>query len=108
MFDGGYGNKMPDWIIQTITVTCIGIIGYFLKSYKTELSNKDAQLEQNDEKLEKEIDNLKKSFNQYKLDASDSFVKKDDFIRASAQTDRKLDKIYDELIKLNKNAEAKQ
>lgn len=108
MFVGGYVENMPDWIIQMITATGIGIIGYFLKSYKTELSNKDTQLEQKDAKLEAEIDSLKKSFNQYKLDASDHFVKKDDFIRASAQTDRKLDKIYDELIKLNKNAEAKQ
>lgn len=100
---------MAEWIIQTIIVTVIGIISYFLKSYKTDLTQKDLQLKEEDEKLQKQIDQVEMDLNKYKLEAANKFVQKDDFIRASAQTDRKLDRIYDELMKMNKgNVEGKQ
>lgn len=100
---------MAEWIIQTGIVTVIGIISYFLKSYKTDLDKKDAQLEQDAKELKQQMDQVQDELNQYKLDATDKFVQKDDFIRATAVTDRKLDRIYDELMKMNKqmNTEAK-
>lgn len=99
---------MAEWIVQTIIVTVIGIIAYFLKSYKTDLTQKNVQLEQDNEKLQIQINQVENDLSKYKLEVANNFVQKDDFIRASAQTDRKLDKIYDELIKISKNAEAKQ
>lgn len=93
---------MAEWIIQTGIVTVIGIISYFLKSFRTDLDKKDAQLEQDTKELQQQMDQVQDELNQYKLDAADKFVQKDDFIRATAQTDRKLDRIYDELMKMNK------
>jgi len=86
---------MAEWIIQTAILTGIGIIGYFLKSFKTDLA-------QNDTELKQQIDDVEARFNNYKLEVADKYVQKDDFIRATAQTDRKLDRIYDELMKMNK------
>ncbi len=91
---------MAEWIIQTAILTGIGIIGFFLKSFKTDLTQNDAELKQ-------QIDNVEAKFNDYKLEVADKYVQKDDFIRATAQTDRKLDRIYDELMKMNKT-EVKQ
>lgn len=84
------------------------------------MDKKDAQLEQNSKELQQQmdqnskefqqqIDDMQDEFHQYKLDAADKFVQKDDFIRATAVTDRKLDRIYDELMKMNKqmNTEVK-
>jgi len=86
---------MAEWIIQTAILTGIGIIGYFLKSFKTDLS-------QNDTELKQQIDDVEARFNNYKLEVADKYVQKDDFIRATAQTDRKLDRIYEELMKMNR------
>jgi len=85
---------LKDWAIQFGLAGLIGIIAFFLKSYKTAADKRDEELQQRMATLEHELQ-------QYKLDAADRFVLKDDFIRATAQTDRKLDKIYDEIIKLS-------
>lgn len=90
------GNEVPEWIYQLGLGTLIGIVAYFLKSYKTE------QGEFNNEQ-KNEIDRIDKELQAYKLEAADRYVHKDDFIRATTQTDRKLDKIYDELMKLTSN-----
>lgn len=100
------GFNVTDWVIQSLLTTAMGliiaIIAYFLKTFKT-------QLDKNDEQLQSEVDALTVDLQKYKLEASDKFVQKDDFIRATAQTDRKLDRIYDELMKMNKGStEAKQ
>lgn len=93
---------MPDWIVQLALTTVMGIIAYFLKSHKTqqEKLNNDQQ---------EQIKRIDRELQSFKLEAADRYVHKDDFIRATAQTDRKLDRIYDEIIKLtsNKNTEGK-
>jgi len=86
---------VTEWIVQLVLGAMIGIISFFLKSFKT-------QLDKNDEQLQIQVEAVKADLNKYKLDAAERFVQKDDFIRATAVTDRKLDKIYDELMKLNK------
>ncbi|MED4377969.1 hypothetical protein P9274_20135 [Schinkia azotoformans] len=86
---------MPDWIVQLVFGLLIGIISYFLKSFKS-------QLDKNDEQQHSQIELVKADLNQYKLEAAERFVQKDDFIRATAVTDRKLDRIYDELMRINK------
>ncbi|WP_153062610.1 hypothetical protein [Metasolibacillus meyeri] len=91
---------MAEWIIQTAILTGLGLIGYFLKNFKTDLAQNDAELKQ-------QIDNVESKFAEYKLEVSDKYVQKDDFIRATSQMERKLDRIYDELIKMNKGSEAK-
>ena len=85
---------MKDWIIQLVLSGMIGIIVYFLKSNK-------AQADKRSENQQNEINMLSHDLQNYKLDSLDRFVLKDDFIRATAQTDRKLDKIYDEILKLS-------
>ncbi|WP_379395818.1 hypothetical protein [Paenibacillus lentus] len=86
--------EVPDWLVQLAFGTVIGIITFFLKSYKT-------QQEKRDDDQQEQIDKLNKELQEYKLEAADRYVHKDDFIRATTQTDRKLDKIYDELMKLS-------
>ncbi|GLC87507.1 hypothetical protein [Lysinibacillus piscis] len=91
---------MAEWIIQTAILAVLGIISFFLKNLK-------ADLEKNDTELKQQIDDVEAKFNNYKLEVADKYVQKDDFIRATAQMERKLDRIYDELIKINKGSEAK-
>ncbi|KYG90368.1 hypothetical protein A0U40_18430 [[Bacillus] sp. KCTC 13219] len=86
---------MAEWIIQTAILTGIGIIAYFLKSFKADLAQNDAELKQ-------QIDNVESKLADYKLEVADKYVQKDDFIRATSQIDRKLDRIYEELLKKNK------
>lgn len=86
---------MPDYLIELGFGLLIGAISYFLKDFK-------AKLDKADEILQKQIDSVKDDLHQFQLEVSDRFVLKDDFVRASAITDRKLDKIYDEVIKLSK------
>lgn len=89
-------HDVSDWIVQLALTTVIGIIAYFLKTNKTQ-QDKRSDDQQN------QIDRVERELHEFKLEAADRYVHKDDFIRATAQTDRKLDKIYDELIKLTKN-----
>lgn len=98
---------MPDWILQLAIVTVIGYIAFSLKTFKLQLEKKDEELVKKDEQLEEQIKQSSKELTQYKLDAESRFVLKDDFVRLTAQTDRKLDKIYDEIMKLSKHSEAK-
>ncbi|MDU5141078.1 MAG: hypothetical protein E6230_02675 [Paenibacillus dendritiformis] len=86
---------MPDWLVQLAFTTAIGIISYFLKSFKT-------QQDKRDDEQQAQIERLEQNFQEFKLEAADRYVHKDDFIRATAQTDRKLDRIYDEIIKLTR------
>lgn len=70
----------------------LGIASYYFKK------NSD-RLDKEDERLHIKIDNVEKSLNEYKLEAEKNFVNKDEFIRATSNIDKKLDKIYDEIIK---------
>lgn len=81
---------MKDWMIQAALGLVITIIGFFLKGFKSDV---DAQ------KIK--VESLNEDFYKYKLMVSEHYVSKEDFIRAMATTDRKLDKIYDEILKIN-------
>ncbi len=93
---------MPEWGIEIIftafSLLLAAVIWYTKRDKLKQEKINDKQQEQ--------IEKLSGDLQEYKLEASDRYVLKDDFIRAISQTDRKLDKIYDEVIKLNK-AEAK-
>lgn len=85
---------MNEWIVPSVFGILISIIAYFLKTNKSQSDKRAEEHEMN-------IKQLNHDLQEYKLDVADRFVLKDDFIRATAQTDRKLDKIYDEIIKLS-------
>lgn len=104
---------MPEYIIQFLLAAAIGTIAYFLRDYKTRQDKKDEELQQQiesvkirqdekDKEVQEQIESVKTDLSKYKLEALDKFNTKDDFVRYSAISDRKLDKIYDEIIKLSK------
>lgn len=83
------------WIIQTITMLGIGMIGYFMKDLKKsieeKISNNELSIKENTEKIE----GLKEEFHKYKTEMPFHYVLRDDFIRAMSNVDKKLDKIYE-------------
>lgn len=85
---------MPNWIVELVLVTFLGLMAWFLKRHI-------AQQDTSNKKQEEQIDILKKDLQEYKLQAAEKYVSKDEFIRATSHTQRKLDQIYDEIIKLN-------
>jgi undecaprenyl pyrophosphate synthase len=98
------------WLLQTAVVMCLGIIGYFLKDLKKSFEQKISNIElkidasekrmsQENDKMEKRIEELQKNFNDYKDYVSEKYTLKDDFIRAVSTIDKKLDKIYDVVVK---------
>lgn len=74
--------------------TLVGLVGYYFKK------NSDRQ-DKADESLNFKIDNVEKNLSDYKLEAEKTFVSKDEFIRSVSNIDKKLDKIYDEMMKMN-------
>lgn len=93
---------MPEWLdrlLWYVVTGMVGVIAYFLKSNKTQ---QDKQVDA----LQEQVDQLQRELQQFKLESADKFVLKDDFVRATALTDRKLDRIYDEIIKLSRTTEA--
>lgn len=86
---------MAEYLLQFFITACIAVIAYFLRDFKN-------RQEESNEHLQKQISEMKEDLGAYKLKAADRFVLKDDFVRATALTDRKLDKIYDEIMKLSK------
>jgi len=98
------------WLLQTAVVLCLGIIGYFLKDLKKSFEQKISNIElkidasekrmsQENDKMEKRLEELQKNFNDYKDYVSEKYTLKDDFIRAVSTIDKKLDKIYDVVVK---------
>lgn len=70
----------------------VGIASYYFKK------NSD-RLDKADEQLNTKIESVEKELSEYKLEAERSFVSKDEFIRSISNIDKKLDKIYDEVMK---------
>ncbi|MCR4442949.1 MAG: hypothetical protein QHH10_12010 [Peptococcaceae bacterium] len=80
-------NSIWLWIIQTLTLLAIGAIAYFLKDIKKTIDERLAKNEGRIEALEKEVSNLKS-------DLPFVYVLREDFIRAMANVEKKLDDIY--------------
>ena len=74
--------------------TLVGLVGYYFKK------NSD-RLDKEDEKLYIKIEDVEKNLSEYKLDAEKNFVSKDEVRRSVSNIDKKLDKIYDDLMKNN-------
>lgn len=88
--------EIRDIIMTLVTAgitTAVAIIGYYFKRNEIRLDKKDNQLEEKIEKTEQDLA-------QYKLEAEKRFVAKDEFIRSISHIDKKLDKVYDEIVNL--------
>lgn len=83
------------WIIQTVTMLGIGIIGYFIKDLKKSIEEKIANNELSIRENTEKIEDLKEEFNKYKTEMPFHYVLRDDFIRAMSNVDKKLDRIYE-------------
>ena len=84
---------MESWITWIIQVVAYGIICFLLKR---ELN----QFDQRDKRLQERIDEAEKMDN-FIQEAPFKYTLRDDFIRAVAGFDAKLDKILDQLTKRN-------
>ena len=84
-----------NWIAQTLTGLAIGVLAYFIKDLKKTI---DKRIEQNAaaiRRTDQRVDNLEEKFAEYRERVASKFVQKEEFIRAIATMDTKLDKIYD-------------
>ena len=81
-------DSWVSWIIQGLTMTGVGIIGYFLKRTL-------AQLEERITKQEQRIDQLEKEMQAFINQLPFTYTLRDDFLRTVANFDKKLDKILD-------------
>ena len=70
-------NEWIMWAVQGLVATAMGIISYLWKRDK--------------DRLERDIEQLKKEVKELPF----VYTTREDFIRATAAIDRKLDKIYD-------------
>lgn len=84
---------MPEWIVQAGLTLLLGAIAWYLKRHV-------AQQDKSNEQQQERIDVLARDLQQYKLDVAERYVHKDEFIRAMSNTDRKLDNIHAEILKL--------
>lgn len=108
------------WIVQTLIVIGLAVIGWLLKDLKKGIEGKISSAEERIAGLEVQLDKkllnfkneidkritnteqhyeaLCKDLNEYKDQVNKNFTLKDDFVRAVSNIDRKLDKITDLII----------
>ena len=79
-----------------VITSIIGIATYYFKK------NSD-RLDREDDYLHNKIENLQKELSDHKIEVERNFVSKDEFIRSISNFDKKLDKIYDEILKSANN-----
>jgi len=79
-----------------VITSIIGIATYYFKK------NSD-RLDREDDHLHNKIENLQKELSDHKIEVERNFVSKDEFIRSMSNIDKKLDKIYDEILKSANN-----
>jgi len=90
-------NKVNIEQIGMLVITSIiGIATYYFKK------NSD-RLDREDDHLNNKIENLQKELSDHKIEVERNFVSKDEFIRSISNFDKKLDKIYDEILKSANN-----
>ena len=101
------------WIYQIVITLIIAIIGYLIQDMMKSNKEKHAEnreliqdvkgsLEKTELSLKQELEKIKDEHNQFKQDMPLVYVLRDDFLRAMATVEKKLDKIYD-LVSSNSN-----
>ncbi|MBQ5320318.1 MAG: hypothetical protein J6K17_14605 [Oscillospiraceae bacterium] len=83
-------------IAMTIITALIGVIGFFVKKAFDSLDDKATKEELNE--LKKDVEANKTSIGKIK----DNYLTKEDFFREQSKTDKKLDKIMEILMEINK------
>lgn len=98
---------MSEWVTWIIQVVAYGVIAFLLKRELNQLDARDKRLQERidevDEKATQRIDKLQKEFNDTMNELPFKYTMRDDFIRAVAGFDAKLDKILDQLSRNNNN-----
>jgi len=87
-------------IAQILFNIFIGILGFFIKR---SIDKTDQKFEEQGEQIEKAIQNcncLQKEFLQFKVDVSNDFVRKIDYMNAMNRLDTKLENIKELIIKI--------
>lgn len=98
---------MSEWVTWIIQVVAYGVICFLLKRELNQLDARDKHLQERidevDKKATQRIDKLQKEFNDTMNELPFKYTMRDDFIRAVAGFDAKLDKILDQLSRNNNN-----
>lgn len=92
------------WVLQTLTVLVIGIVGFFLKATLTDLKE---GIIKNDEKinsveiiLRNEVKSVRDELNDLRSDLPFVYVLREDYIRTLNNVDNKMNNIDTKLDKL--------
>ncbi|TEB09155.1 hypothetical protein [Pelotomaculum propionicicum] len=80
------------WVLQGIYTAALGLIAYLVRDLKNSIENKVKKNTSDIESLQKELGDLK-------ADLPFVYVMREDFVRAMANVEVKLDKIYDYITK---------
>ncbi len=76
--------------------TAMGIIGYFLRDIRQAVKEKHAEQDEKIKAVEKDVASLREALPQ-------KYVLRDDFVRAIAGLDNKVDSIFKEVGEINKS-----
>lgn len=101
------------WIVQTIIMVVIGIIGFFIKQSLDDMKKNNTKtnerLDKTNDKLDevskqfaqtieekmKCVDGLSKDLQDFKGKVADEYVKKTDYLHTNGEIMKKLDRIWD-------------
>ena len=96
-------SNLPADLYQPLTIILIavlsatlGIIGYFLKDIRSSMNTELGQ-------SKREIQSIKDDLADFKASLPHTYVMREDFIRAIAGLDHKVDSISKEITEINKN-----
>ncbi|MFQ8869017.1 MAG: hypothetical protein ACLR67_12065, partial [Eggerthella lenta] len=99
------GRSMESWITWIIQVVAYGIICFLLKRELNQFDQRDKRLQERIDEVEKKASAdtkaLAEKMDNFIQEAPFKYTLRDDFIRAVAGFDAKLDKILDQLTKRN-------
>lgn len=91
-------------LLPTAAAVVVGIIGYLMKRSITAMDQKidgmSTKLDESSAKFESSLSELRKEFYAYKDWAVDEFAREKDFIHATSDIGKKIDKVYDILLDL--------
>ena len=83
------------WVIQTVVTIVIMIIGYLMSRTMKGIDDKQKKIDQENTKIRQEI-------NEFKIEVSKNYVTKQDFNETTGSITKKLDKIMDLIMDINK------
>ena len=95
------------WVIQTIIMLALGLIGYFIKDLKKGIQEEISDNKRRIEETNVRLDEFREEFKEYKVDQAREisnqfrdYVSKSEFVRVTSNYEHKLDKIYDILMEM--------